>query len=191
MAEDVLRSMLMYFLLPLWLAAGFADYLCHRATNIATTSGPKESLLHLLQFAEMAVPVLAALFFEINALIIALMIICLILHEATAMWDVSYASDKREIRPIEQHIHSFLEMIPLMGLLMIVVLHWEQFKALFGLSAESARFEIVWKSQPLPVWYIASALTAVLAFEVLPYLEELVRGLRANKRTRARGSGES
>jgi hypothetical protein len=43
--EEVLRGMLMYFVLPLWLAAGFADYLCHRAAHIA----------------EMAIPVLAAL----------------------------------------------------------------------------------------------------------------------------------
>jgi hypothetical protein len=43
----------MYFVLPVWLAAGFADYLCHRAASIETTSGPKESLLHLLQLAEM------------------------------------------------------------------------------------------------------------------------------------------
>jgi hypothetical protein len=49
---------LMYFVLPLWLVAGFADYLCHRAANIEGTSGVKETLLHLLQFAEMAVPTL-------------------------------------------------------------------------------------------------------------------------------------
>jgi hypothetical protein len=34
------------------------------------------------------------------------------------------------VRPIEQHIHSFLEMLPLMGLLVIVILHWGQFLAL-------------------------------------------------------------
>ena len=66
-------AVLMYFVLPLWLVAGFADYLCHRASNIATTSGPKESMLHLLQFAEMAVGVLAALLLEINALVLLIM----------------------------------------------------------------------------------------------------------------------
>ena len=66
---EVSRNILMYFILPLWLAAGFADYLCHRASGIEHT-GPKESVLHLLQFMEMAVPVLAALFLEINALVI-------------------------------------------------------------------------------------------------------------------------
>jgi CubicO group peptidase (beta-lactamase class C family) len=41
-------------------AAGLADYLCHRAAHIEATSGYKESLLHLLQFAEVGVPILAA-----------------------------------------------------------------------------------------------------------------------------------
>src|ERR671911_1644060 len=59
---EIAQLMLMYFVLPLWLAAGFADYLCHRASDIEHTSGAKESLLHLLLFAEMGVPVLAAIF---------------------------------------------------------------------------------------------------------------------------------
>src|SRR3982750_2950983 len=105
MDPSAAQNILMYFVLPVWVAAGFADYLCHRATNIETTSGPKESLLHLLQFAEMAVPTLAAIFLESNALIIRVMIACLILHEATAIWDVSYAYQLRTITPTEQHVH--------------------------------------------------------------------------------------
>ena len=115
MESGAAEAVLMYFILPVWLAAGFADYLCHRATSIETTSGPRESLLHLLQFAEMAVPTFAAIFLEINALVILVMIVCLLLHEATAIWDVSYAYPLREITPTEQHVHSFLEMLPLMG----------------------------------------------------------------------------
>src|SRR2546430_17694212 len=67
---DVLRSVLMYFVLTLWLVAGFADYLCHRASRIATTSGPKESLIHLLMLAEVAVLVTAAPGFGGNALLV-------------------------------------------------------------------------------------------------------------------------
>jgi hypothetical protein len=177
---EVTRVLLMYFILPLWLAAGFADYLCHRAAHIETTSGVKESLLHVAQFVEVAVPILAALFLEINALIIALMIVCFLLHQATAMWDLSYAYGSREVRPIEQHVHSFLEMLPLMGLLMVVVVHWDQFIALFGLAP--ARLEIALKQPPLPWSYVASILSCVLLFEVLPYGEELMRGLRAKRR---------
>jgi hypothetical protein len=39
------------------------------------------------------------------------------------------------------------------------------------------------KPEPLPWLYTASVLTAVLIFEVLPYLEELLRGLRGRRRS--------
>jgi hypothetical protein len=179
MDPSVAQSMLMYFVLPLWLAAGFADYLCHRATSIESTSGPKESLLHLLQLSEMAVPTLAAIFLEINALIILVMIVSLILHQLTAMWDVRYAYHRREVRPIEQHVHSVLEMLPLAALLIIVLVHWPQFLALFGMGAEATDFALRLKDPPLPWLYVTAILTLVVLFEVLPYLEELVRTLRA------------
>src|SRR3954468_5915110 len=98
---------LLYFILPLWLLAGFADYLCHRASQIELTSGYKESLLHILMLAEIATPLLAAIFFEINALVIAIMIVGFVLHKMTVLWDTTFPSHKRLITPIEQHVHSF------------------------------------------------------------------------------------
>jgi hypothetical protein len=172
---DVLRGMLMYFLLPLWLGAGFTDYLCHRAAHIERTSGWQESALHLLQFFEMAVPVLAALFLEITSGVILLMIICLMLHQATAVWDVRYANAKRQITPTEQHVHSILEMLPLMGLLMVIALYWSAFAGLFG--SGSPDFALRPKPEPLPVIYIATMLGLTALFELLPYLEELARTL--------------
>ncbi|MBZ9940882.1 diguanylate cyclase [Mesorhizobium sp. BR1-1-13] len=180
MLSDPTVLILMYFLLPVWLAAGFADWLCHRASHIESTTGAKESLIHLLMFAEVGIPLLAAMFLDVNALIILIMIVTFFVHEATAMWDVSYATTARTVTPIEQHVHSFLEMIPLMGLVSVISLHWGQFLALFGAGTETARFELVWKSQQLPVTYIACVMAVILLFELLPYLEELVRGLRAN-----------
>src|SRR5215217_6138569 len=182
MDASAAQNILMYFVLPVWAAAGFADYLCHRNTNIETTSGPKESLLHLLQFAEMAVPTLAAIFLEINALIILIMILCLILHEATAMWDVSYAYQLRTVTPTEQHVHSFLEMLPLAGLLVIITLHSQQFLALFAFGTEVAEFSLHLKQPPLPWLYVTVILSLVLLFDVLPFLEELARGMRHRSR---------
>jgi hypothetical protein len=179
--NEVLRTLLMFFILPLWLAAGFADYLCHRAAHIERTSGWKESALHLLQFSEMAIPVLAALFLEINASVIFIMILCLILHEATAIWDVGYASRTRYVAPIEQHVHSFLEMLPLMGLLMVIALHWDQFAALFGFG--EARFALRLKPEPLPLLYVTIMLVLTLLLEALPYGEEFLRALRHRSRT--------
>ncbi|WP_233213823.1 hypothetical protein [Pollutimonas nitritireducens] len=86
MLNDPLVLILMYFVVPLWLAAGFADWLCHRASHIETTSGPKESVFHLLQFGEVSLGLLAAIFLEINAGIIAFIMLMFVVHEATALW---------------------------------------------------------------------------------------------------------
>jgi hypothetical protein len=176
------QTLLMYFVLPVWLAAGFADYLCHRAASIELTSGWKETLLHLLQLVEMAIPTLAAIFLEINALVIGTMIVCLIAHEATAIWDVSYAYRRRQVTPTEQHVHAFLEMLPLMGLLIVITVHWQQFLSLFGLGQQAADFAVRLRQPPLPWIYVSVVLSLVLLFEILPYLEELVRGIRADRR---------
>ena len=175
------QYILMYFVLPLWLAAGFADWLCHRVTRIEVTSGPTESVFHLLGLTEMGVAVLLALFFEINALVIAVMIAAFVLHELTTWLDLRYSVNKREVLPVEQLVHSFMEILPLMGLGFIVLLYWSQFLALFGLGSESARFTLALKQQPLPLSYSLSAVAAAVLFNVIPFIEELLRGLRAQR----------
>ncbi|SOD42685.1 diguanylate cyclase [Nitrosovibrio sp. Nv4] len=180
MLNDPSVLILMYFILPLWLLAGFADWLCHRASHIETTAGAKESIFHLVMLAEMGLPLLAAIFLQINACIIAFMIVAFFLHEATALWDVSYAVRRRNVSPVEQHVHSFQEMIPLMAILFVISRHWDQFQALFGFGPEIARFDLIWKEEPLPAIYVLSIMTVALLFEIIPYIEEFFRGLRAN-----------
>lgn len=181
MPLDPTAVILMYFLMPLWLMVGVADWLCHKATHIERTSGARESVLHLLMFAEIGLPLLAAIFLDVNALIIGFMIIMFLLHEATALWDVDYAVARRRVTPLEQHVHSFLEMIPLMALLLIIARHSPQFLALFGAGEEVARFDLIWKTPSLPPAYIAAVLSAASVVALL-YVEELIRCLRAKRR---------
>lgn len=187
------QLVLMYFLLPLWIAAGLADALCHRRADIAHTAGPFESLLHLLMLVEVGLPLLAALFLEIDALLIALMLVAFSVHEATALWDVGYASRRRRVSPIEQHVHSFLEMIPLMSIIVVVILRWEQFLAIFGAGPQPARWELRWKEEPLPAAYVVVLLACVAVFSVGPYLLELAQGLKASRQaaTAAGASGST
>lgn len=175
------QYVVMYFVVPVWLAAGIADYICHRASNIARTSGPMESLIHLLMLAEIGIPVLLGLTMEINALVIGVMILAFFAHEATALWDVSFAVEWREVTPIEQHVHSFLELIPLMALSLVIVLNWDQFLALFGYGSAVADFSIQFKEPPLPIGYVLGVLAAIAILEILPFAEELWRCLRANR----------
>ncbi len=172
---------MMYFVVPLWLLAGLADYLCHRATHIESTSGPRESVIHLVMCGELGPALLAAIFLDVNALVIAFMILMFVLHEFTALWDVRYAETRRRVTPFEQHVHSFLELVPLLGLTLIAARHWPQFLALFGVGAEPARLTFAWKSESLPPPYIAAVLAGAFLLGLM-YLEELIRGLAVEHR---------
>ena len=66
---------LAYVAFPLWVAAGFADWICHLRTGIAQTSGLKENLLHLLMFAEISVGIAAVVLLEINAAVLMLVLV--------------------------------------------------------------------------------------------------------------------
>lgn len=182
-AEILGQHYLMYFVVPVWLCAGVADWYCHRYADISHHGGAKESLLHLLMLLEMGIPVLAALFFEINALVLAVMIFAFLVHEATALWDVTYAVHRRQVTPIEQHVHSFLEMVPLMALSVLALMHWGQFQALFSVGDEIADFSLRLKQVPLPAGYIGAVLFAIVLVEVPPYLQELLSGIRARRNT--------
>ncbi|KDD23101.1 hypothetical protein [Bordetella bronchiseptica] len=180
---DATVLVLLYFIMPLWILAGVADWLCHRASDIAHTAGPRESLLHLLMFAEIGLPLLMCLLLEINALVFLVMLAAFVLHEGTALWDVSYAQSRRRITPLEQHVHSFLELLPLMAGTLVALLNWPAFLSLFGLGDQPADWSPRWKAEPLPLGYVAAILGAALLLEALPYAEELWRGLRARRPT--------
>ena len=179
----LLQHFLMYVVVPVWLLAGLADYACHRSTRIEETSGVFESLLHLFQFGQVGIPLLAALFLEVNAAVLLIMMLGLVFHQATAIWDVRYANDMRHVSPIEQHVHGVLEMAPAIATALLAILHWPQFVALFGSGEPS--FALRLKQPPLPAWYLWSVMSGVLLCGVLPYSEELLRTIRR------RGTGMS
>jgi hypothetical protein len=188
---EVTRNFLMGFVLPLWLTAGVADWICHRGSDIETTTGTKESLLHLAMLTEAAIPVLAGMFLEITSPVLALMIASFLLHDMTALWDVSYAVTLRQVTPVEQHVHSYLEMVPLMAIAFVSVLHWPEVLALFRVGGRTPDWSVRAKARPLPWRYIMGMLAAMVSLEWGPYLEELARSLAAGpkrrKRLKARG----
>lgn len=175
--DEVITASILYFFLPLWLLAGFGDWLCHRAARISENAGLKESVLHLLMLAELGLPLLAGLFLEINAVVIGLMMVGFIAHEATVLWDLRYASSKRRILPVEQIVHSFQELVPMTLLALVIFLHWEQFVALVTMSS-AAEFRFEWKRDPLPPLYLTLVLGAAMVLVIVPFLEEAWRCYR-------------
>lgn len=181
-AEVALRRYTLWFLLPLWFAPGILDWWMHRRTNIEKTTGWKESILHSAMMTEVGIPILAGLLLEINAGVIGLMIAAYLIHTATAYLDVGYTAGRREIAPVEQHVHSFLEMLPSCAVSFVVCMHGDQFLALLGLGDEKPKFTLEWKRTPVSPAYIAALVSAILLFIALPYGEELTRCLRERAR---------
>lgn len=175
----ITRNFILYFLLPFWVLLGFIDYLCHRRTNIETTSGLTESLIHWTLLTLIGIPMLLGLFFNINALVILTMIVAFLLHEVTAIWDVNYAMARRQILVVERHLHSYLGVLPFMITSMVICLHWDQFLVLVGLSSAPDSFSLRLKQPPLPTSYVVGIFAAVFLLMVFPYAEELWRCWRA------------
>jgi hypothetical protein len=167
----------MYFVVPLWFAAGIGDWICHRRSRIELNSGLKESVMHFIMLLQIGLMMLPALFFEINGAVIALAMAAFVVHEATALADVTYATSCRKVTPAEQSMHSMLEMIPLMAIALAVTLHWDQFIALFGYGTPD--FSLTLKAHPLSAYYLTAVMVATVLCAFLPYIEELVRCWRA------------
>jgi hypothetical protein len=182
-ALNAAAILLMFVVLPAWMAAGLADYFCHRYSRIEQNSGLKESLLHIVQFGSIGIPVLLALFLEVNAGLFVIFMFCIAAHHAVAFVDVRYANHTRVVAPIEQMVHSFLEILPITAFLLLAVLHWPQLLALFGLGMEPARFAFAKKAVPLPIAYVSAVLGAALLFNLVPYGEEVVRCWRRGRRS--------
>jgi hypothetical protein len=176
---ETTRNFILYFAIPLWMCVGFADYLCHRATQIERTSGLKESLLHSLMLIEMGVPVVLCLYFEVTALVIVFIILFFFIHEATALWDVAYAQDKRVIWLIETHIHSYLGVLPFMMGSFVICLNWDHFLSLFGQGSTPAQFKLIWRNPQFPLMYHIAMNLLLTCLLAIPYAEEAWRCYRA------------
>lgn len=174
---------LLYVLLPAWFVPGIADYVMHRRTRIQDTSGTGESLIHSLMMTEIGLPVALALECEVNPALLAVVALSALAHEGTAIWDVRAAvNGGRDVRPAEQHIHSFLESLPFMAASALLCLHWDKVVA----AVRDPRDLSLWRLRPrqdrLPPRYVFLTRAAQVLFIGVPYGEELLRCLRGGKR---------
>ena len=180
--EQALRALLMYALVPLWAAAGVADWLCHRMQHMELSAGVRESLLHLLMLAILGPATVAALLLDVNAMLLALLLLAAVAHELVFWWDLAYASAHRPIGPVEQWVHSVQFAVPWVGLVGLALLHRDQALAVFGASGTAPDWSLRPKDEPLPLAYVVGALGVGVLLVGLPFVEELLRCLRARRR---------
>ncbi|MGW4568979.1 diguanylate cyclase, partial [Streptomyces sp. NPDC004561] len=131
---------------------------------------------------EAGAPVLMGLLARINPLVLTAMGGAALVHGATAVYDVSLAVGEREIRPIEQHIHSLLEVLPLMALAFTACLHADEVRKTLRGGPDPQDWRLLPKEHPLPAVYLAGLAGVIATGVALPYAEELRRCLRAGSR---------
>lgn len=168
----------LFILLPLWSIAGFADWLCHRATQIETTSGLKESLMHSVMGIQVGIPIILCLQFEINVLVLLICIVAWVLHELVAHWDVHYTKDTRKISVWEMHAHSYLATLPLFMLIIVTVIKWPVFLQLISLDWQGQMTLTQAQQYPGGSGYFPAYILLVVTLGIIPYVEENLRCLR-------------
>jgi len=156
---------LMYLVFPVWVAAGLADWWCHRRSGIERTSGLRESLWHWLLFAEIGAAMLAVAFLEIDAAVLAWVFAVFVVHELTVYFELRWVMPQREITAFESMVHSFMEVLPLASLALLAVSAWDRL----------ADWSVRLKDEPMPVAYLLGAGAAVLLFNAVPLIEETLR----------------
>jgi hypothetical protein len=163
--RNSLSAFLIWGLYPAWLLAGAGDYLCHRTTSIERTSGATESWLHLAQFACLGIAFACAVLLQISAAVFLVVGALVLAHSVLA-----YMDGRRRILPIEQSVHGFMEVLPLVAVALLGVRHWQE------ISAGATTFALHSTLDLERVLLLSSF--AVLAG--LPVLEELLRTLRVH-----------
>lgn len=179
---DIIPALILWVLLPAWIVSGFLDWICHRKSGIAAHCGPWESVLHLLLLAEAGAALLIGLLLELNAPALALIALCFIAHETTGYIDVRFAHARRNLSPAEQRIHDYMTAIPVTALFLVGVMHADAVASLVRDPITMFTVPLQWKATPLPLAQVLGILSAVALVDLVPYAEELYRGVRARRR---------
>jgi hypothetical protein len=100
----------------LWLLAGSGDFVLHRRSAIEVTSGLRESSLHLLQIGLLGTGTLLWLLSAVTPALWLVLLSVVCLHALAGYWDTRVAFPVRTIVPLEQHVHSILDIAPWVAL---------------------------------------------------------------------------
>lgn len=179
---ELLRLLLAWVWTPALVAAGLVDWALHRHQRIEWTAGLAESLLHLLMLAVVGAAMLAGIWLEPTAGLLALLLAAVLVHEACYLADLRVALACRHIPLAEQWVHGFQHLLPWTGLAALMALAPDQALALVGAEGHEPRWTLRLNPREPGLQGVAPLLVAALLLNVLPFAEETWRSLRARQR---------
>lgn len=105
----------------LWLCAGLADFTLHWREDLAHTSGWAESRLHLVQLGLIGTGVMLWLYLRPSWTVLLAQALLVTAHAVVGYRDTRIAYPLRRIGPLEQHVHSVLDMAPWFALVVLAL----------------------------------------------------------------------
>lgn len=168
--SDICHALLLYAVLPLWSAAGLADWWCHRRSGIERTAGRRENLYHLLLFGIMAIGAAITVTFHASGLVLVLLLCLFAIHEGVTWLELRFVTGLRSVAPLEQMVHSFLELLPLVALALLTV-EW------LAASADPPALWSIRLRSNLEIYPFVLVAAAISVANVAPLLEETWRCL--------------
>jgi hypothetical protein len=156
-----------------WLLAGLTDFILHRRERLAQTSGVRESALHLVQVGLIGAGVLGWLYLAPSRLLLAAWSGLAVLHAIAGYLDTCVAYPRRRIGPLEQHVHSVLDMAPWIAVSWLLLAH------------HAAPWAPVSLRQPTPPPALQwGVLLPALLLTVAPALAEFIAAARCSRHAR-------
>ncbi len=148
---------LAYVAYLVWLSFGCVDFAIHRRTALPLTSGLRESALHGFQLLIAGAGVLLWAALDSSRAVVALLGCLAAIHAAAAYADTVVAVQRRAVTPMEQHVHSVLDIAP-----------W----GFVGYTAWAAEptWRMTWGPQPFWVW--VALVLPTLPTVLLPWMAE-------------------
>jgi hypothetical protein len=135
---------LAYLGLLVWQCAGLLDFILHRRADLPHTSGLPESSMHLLQLSLVGAAIVLGMLFDSSLALLATVLLLVALHAAVGYADTRQAFRRRPIVPLEQHVHSVLDMAPWIGLGLLAAFSWS--------GALDAGWSFQLRQPALPAW---------------------------------------
>jgi len=164
-----------------WTIAGCLDFACHRATNLPATSGLAESRLHLVQLALCGAGAVMWMALEPTAGLAAVLGVIVLVHAWAGYRDTRAAFRAgRTILPVEQHLHSVLDVAPWVALAATAWLAWRE---------PQTQWSLVLRDTALPPLAWANVLVPALLLCVVPALLEFRDALRVARTRRDATAG--
>lgn len=141
-----------------WLLAGLCDFICHWRTDLRHTSGIAESATHLIQTGLLGMAVILGLIFEVGRSSALLILALVVAHAVVGYLDTRIAFRRRRIvSPVEQHLHSVLDMAPIIAFAWMVISSWS------AIANGEWRLEPRQPAVPIAVWFAVLVPAALLS----------------------------